>query len=485
MSAETVPADLLSRIIAEDLIARSSSQPVYLSSIEVVGGEVFSREFFAKLLSPLVSTGDYTLAQLLGNIDSSRTRLLKTDVFKSVDVSLHADYSTAPKIRSYNKEKSIPTKVVFDLQSLNLNGGQSFFSVNNDDYLNVKLNYLNNNFNENAELVNIGVDYNPYKPNEHLLANGRFIANLNNPAFKFIIDLYNTHQNNQSWQQNLEKLLGGLIGVQYINDTKIWSVLNGVALSKKSIHDIGDGASESLKSFAGDYLKSSIVNQVIFSRLKYLNTITSNFPTSGVHAALSNELSSSQEHDNPNNKALFFKTSVSASWYKSLANNTITAHVAADAGLVHQPQSSTAAIHISDKFYLGGFNTLRGFSRNSVNKNGGLQFYKFGVTLYGKLPSFIYSPHKISAVNTAALEDGRGYEANPLRLYFSGAAANVDDNAFTSQSGVTSMGFGLRYFNHWANIDVGYFLASRFGSADVGGIKDGFQFGVSIGGSNL
>lgn len=485
-TSSELPNDLLVKLLTEDILTRSRSQPVYLTSIEVVGGETFSTGFFKKLLSPLIDNSDYTLSQLVDNIEVCHGKLLRTDVFKLVNIGLFTDYANASSssVKSYNKEKSVPTKVKFDLQSVNLNNGEIFLTFNNDDHLNVNVNYLNNNFNENAELVNVGVSYNPYKPNEHLVSNGKFIANLNNPSLKFLIDIFNTHQNNQIWQQNLEKTSGGSIGLKYINDSKSFSLFNGVSLCKRTIYDINDGAPDYLKFFGGDYLKSSFVSTLIYNNLNFLNKITYNFPISGYNVAVTNEVSLNQEQDNPNNQTLFNRTSGSFNFYKSFWNNNITTHFSQELGLLYT-NSKKSTIHISDRFYMGGANSFKGFTRNSVNVNGGLQFYKSAVTVLAKLPSFIYSTHKASATNTLALEDGFAYEANPLRLYATGLVGNVGDNVFSDPvaNSVSSVGVGLKYINHWANFDIGYYASKRHDSGDAG-IKDGFQFAVSIGGSN-
>ena len=480
---KTNHSDLLTTLIAQDILTSSSSQPIYLSSVEVIGGETFSSDFFKKLLGPLVETSDYTLNQLVENITVSRDRLIKADVFKSIGVSLHSDYSASiPQVLKYNKDQLIPTKVIFDVEASNLNAGDGFLNLNNDDNLNVNLNYLNNNFNENAESVNFGVNYNPYKPNQHLIANAKFLANLNDPSLKFLFDLFNTHQNNQTWQQSSEKTTGGLIGLQYTNRIKNLYALTGLSLAKRTIHDIRDDASDELKYFSGDYLKSSIVNQLVYSNVSFLNNITKNFPINGYNVTVSSEISSNQEQDNIDHQTGFGKSTISTNLFTSFANNNFTAHLFNDFGGIYSPSSNS--VHVSDRFYLGGFNSFRGFSKNSINTSGGSQFFRLGLTLYAKVPSFIYSSHKNAAANIPSLEDGIGYEANPLRLYTTGLVGNVSNNILLDKSFASSVGCGLKYINHWANFDIGYYLAQRHDSDSSIGIKDGFQFSVSIGGSN-
>lgn len=477
--------DLLTQMMTQDILKRSGSQPIYLSKVEVNGGETFTSDFFQKLLSPLVEKSDYTLAQLIDTISVSQDKLVKTNVFRSIDVTLHSDYSALfPKQAiNYNKEKPLSTKVIFDLLTINLNIGEGFLNVNSEDNMNVKLNYLNNNFNENAELVNIGVDYNPYKPNDHLITNAQFLASLNNPSYKFIIDLFHSQQNNKSWQQASEGATGGLIGLQY-NKSNYLNMLTGLSLAKRTIHDVDDAAADELKFFAGDYLKSSIVNQIIFSKVGYLNQLTKNFPVNGVNIAISNEISSNQEQENPQNQASFIKSSASLNYFHSFFNNNITTSFSGDFGGIYTT-TPNSQVHISDRFYLGGYSSFKGFTRNALNTNGGLQFYKVNGTVYAKLPSFIYHPYKTGSTNQLSLEDGLGFEANPLRLYVSGTVGNLSNNLLADKNqAASSIGLGLKYFNHWANFDIGYFVARRHGEVSAQGIKNGLQFSLSVGGSN-
>lgn len=486
-------SDLQSKIVTQDLLERSASQPIYLSSIEVVGGETFSNSFFKKLLSPLTDNSDYTLGQLLKQVELSHNRLMKTDVFQKVDVSFHSDYvKQLPKVESYNREPSIPTKVVFDLSTLSLNVGEGFLNLNSDDILSVNLNYLNNNFLQNAEIVNLGVNYNPYKPNQHLISNGKVSINLPNPSFKLISDFHNTNSNNQVWQQLSEHTSGLFSGLMYTSESKKLQTMLGLGVAKRTLHDIDDAASDDLKFFGGEFLKKSIVHQIRYKDLKFLNEITNNFPINGFTLDILNEVSTNDAQGPVTGSSVsstsepFLKSGLSTNIFKSFFNNKITTHLSFDLGgiFAKSASASSTSVHTSDRFYLGGFNSFRGFTKNSLNQEGGYQFYKLSATVYSQLPTFLYKPHHL-----IRLEDGHGFEANPLRLYATGNVGSVTSdglklNAYGDANVATSAGFGLRYFNNWANFDVGYFVANRLNDSSVAGIKDGFQFSVSIGGSN-
>lgn len=462
-------SDLHAQILKQDAFEDLKTKPVYLAKVEVNGGDRFTREFFNKLLTPLVEQSDYTFSQLLEKADQSYVNLEKTQVFKQISPSFHIDYILpVPEKPSYNIEKPIVAKVIFDLEPAEISAGEASLGFNSEDNLVVDLGYVNNNFNHNAELVNIGVNYRPYKPSEHLVSTMRVVSNLRNPTFKFILDLYNSHDNNQLWQQNSSRATGGVIGVSWLNLANTFSVFNGLALTKRTIYDIDDGAQDSLKVFGGDYLKSSIVSRLAYSNVGHLGSSHS-FPASGISATLSNEICLDQEQEvTTNNLTVFVKTATTFNLYKSFLNNALTAHFFKEAGAIYTSSTSGSGIHLADRFYLGGFSSFRGFARNSVNEQGGSQFYKAGLTLYSKLPTLI--PDKYAV------------EPNPLRLYATGAVGSVGDNVF-KDDGVFSAGVGLKFFNKWAHLDAGYYVSQRLNSSNTYGVRDGFQLEISLGGT--
>lgn len=452
--------DLATQILRQGALGGTGTQPVALTQIEVNGGDSFSREFFAKLLAPLADQSDYTLAQLMHQTEHSCDNIRKTLVFRRIRPSFHVDYLHAvPDVKTYNKDKAIPTRVVFDLEAGELSSAQAALGFNTQDNLVVDLGYANHNFNHNAELVKIGVNYRPYKPSEQLVSTMRLVLNLRNPAYKFVVDLNSAHRNNQLWQQNLTKTSGGAIGVAFANAANTLLVFSGLALAKRLVYD--DPESE----FGGDFLKSSIVNRVAYSSVRHLGNAA--FPRSGVAAAFANEISSDQEQEHTSDKLAFFvKSTGKVDLYHSCGANTFTAHVFGEAGAIYAAKSNSFGLHLTDRFYLGGVNSLSGFARNCVNPAGGAQFYKAGVALYSRIPSFV---HLAAA------------EKSPLRLYATSVVANVGDNVLADR-GVTSAGVGIRYFNEWVKLDAGYFVALRHDSGRAG-IRDGFQLELSLGGT--
>lgn len=454
--------DLGTQILRQGALGGSGTQPVVLTKIEVNGGDSFSREFFGKLLAPLSDQSDYTLAQLLQQTEASFDNMRKTLVFRKIVPSVHVDYLHAvPEVKSYNKDKPIPTRVVFDLEAGELSSAEAALGFNTQDNLVVDLGYANRNFNHNAELVKIGVNYRPYKPAEQLVSAMRLVLNLRNPTYKFVVDLTSSHHNNQLWQQNLAKATGGAIGVAFSNAAKTLSVFTGLSLTKRTVYDAADGAD----AFGGDFLKSSVVSRVAYSNVRHLGNAA--FSRCGVAAALTNELSSDQEQAPTSDKLAFFvKTAGSANLYHSFAACALTAHVFGEAGAIYASKTNSFGIHLADRFYLGGINSLNGFARNSVNPAGGSQFYKAGVTLYTRVPSFVH---------------GHTEEKSPLRLYATTAVGNVGNNVWANR-GVTSAGVGIRYFNEWVKLDAGYFVARRHDSSS-NGIRDGFQMELSLGGT--
>lgn len=455
--------DFQHEILKQNSLNNAHSQPVYVTKVEVNGGNNFSRQFFGKLLAPVAEKSDYTLAQLLAQVNECRDNLQKTRVFLSIVPSLHIDYThPTPSTKSYNLDKSLLTKVVFDLEGNEQKVGEVSLGFNTEENLAVNLGYFNNNFNRNAELVQIDVNYRPYKPSEHLTLNISLESALKDPSFKFVTNLYNTHENNQTWQSSSAKSLGGLIGIKYNNTKNTMSLFTGLGLRRRSLYDIDEqSASSAVKSFLGDFLKSSFVSELKYCTLNYDG---SSLPSSGAKFSISSEFVSEQNQKNLNQKpAGWFKMTSAIEIYKSFGNDTYTSNLFAEAGNISSTDSSR--VHVTDLFYLGGFGSFPGFSRNSVQVNGGTQFYKAGATLYSRLPF----AKKIDN------------DVNPLRCFVTGMVGNVSDNVM-KESGVFSTGVGLRYFNKWVKLDAGYYLALRLDSEHDIGVRDGFQFEVSIGG---
>ncbi|CAK9435335.1 uncharacterized protein LODBEIA_P57000 [Lodderomyces beijingensis] len=447
----------------QSLLSASSTQPVYLIAVQVEGGQAFSDEFYKKLLTPLLAGSDYTLARLTAETTTSYHHLLDTGVFDEVKVRVQPDYySTAPSVKSYNHEKSIPAKVTFDVSPTPLNTSQGFLKFDAEDFLNLQLNHVDSNFNGNGEVVSVGVDYNPYKPHDHLLSQFKFASSLKDPRFKVVLDGgYNT-KDNHAWSDFQENELGGKIGIQY-KAPGPWSVFAGLSLFKRNLYDIDDSASDNLKFFGGQFLKSSVAGRVCYKNVSCLGKV---FPTDGIEVEADAELSSVQEQANPSNSGEFAKSKVRLGLYKSFLN--ITTSFTGEVGGIYN-FNSKFPVHTLDKFYLGGHSSFVGFKQNSVEPSGGLSFYKLQATMLTKVPRLFYAPpHNVEPTS-------------PLRLYCTALLGNVDSKfSLTDSTAALSYGAGLKYFNQWANFDLGYYFSKRSGGDESAGV----QFSISIGACN-
>lgn len=443
------PTQFLAEVFRDKALEGSDLQPVCVSLVDIVGGDNFQRQFFAKLLGPLATQSDYTLSELVRRVEESQTAMGKTGVFSSIQPSLHVDYlHKSPAVKLYNKDAPILTKVVFDLQSQDASVGNVALGFNTEDNLLVDMGYVNNNFNGNAEDVRIGVHYRPYRPLEHLASGARLELSLRNPSYRFVLDLANRHDNNQAWQHCLSRATEGLIGIQYGNLLRTLQVFGGLSLTKRSVYDLADGRLQSVAASSGEFLKSAMLASLLYKNLVTVGA----FPASGVSFDARGEVASDQKDEKPS--SFYSKIAVAANYYKSWAG--LTVHAFGEGGVIGLGEGN---VHISDRFYLGGFGSFSGFARGLVDAEGGLLYQKCGATIYGPLP--------LAAKN----------QLNPLRLYATSQVGSVG-----TSGGVASSGVGLRFFSDWVTLDAGYLVSGRFDGGEHG-VRDGFQMEVSLGGA--
>ena len=449
--------DFRREVLRQNALDNARSQPVYVTKVEVNGGSGFSELFFRKLLAPVAERSDYTLAQLIAHVNQCRAKLSRTGVFLSITPSLHIDYAhTTPTARSYNLDKSLLTKVVFDVDAAEQKLGTATLAFNTEENLTVRMGYCNNNFNCNAELVHIDVDYRPYKPFEHLVLHVRFLSPLRDPSFRFVTELYNAHENTQLWLSDAFKMLTGRMGISYANFQDNFSLFFGLAMGRRSANTTDNDAFPK----RGDSVKSSVVSKVCYSTLRHAESA---LPCGGTSVVLFSEIASDQApHQSPVN---WVKTSAALDAYRSFSNATYTTHVFAEGGAICS--AGPARVRRSELFFLGGLGSFPGFAKNGVQVNGATQYYKVGATLYSRLPCAKKIDNDVS----------------PLRCFVTGMVGKVSENV-ARDSGVFSTGVGLRYFNKWVHLNAGYYLASRLDSDHDIGVRDGFQFEVSIAGAN-
>lgn len=459
------------KLITEDILSRSSAQPIYLTSIEINGGELFSNNFFKKSISPLIESRDLTFKRLIENIDSSYENLSSIGIFKDIKFLLVEDYSNVlPEIKNYNfkNDNVIKTKVKIDLLLKRLNVGELMIDLSNDIPLNVKLNYLNYNFNANNEILNILVNYNPYKP-QYLFTKFELMKHLSS-RWSFDMNFQNNKEN-LSYLNNKENIMGGSFGLNYtLSSTKM---LIGLSMFKKKIESVA----------ASDvYFKNSLFFNLDYNQLLFLNG-KKNFPVKGFRVDLSNEISSidnsnpfidskqdpelekaaaSNLNANPN---LFNKLKLKSDFYYSVLNNHLTFNVSNEFGLIMNPNNLN--IYPNDKFYIGGLNSANTISSiNSIVKKHDTSFdnfFRINSFIYFKLPKSIHSLSN---------------DQNPLRFYTNFIFNNFND------FNISSVGFGLRYFNDSANFNLGYYFNSVNSFNSFGSVNNGLQFNFSIGGSN-
>ncbi|KAI3404911.2 ERG11 [Candida oxycetoniae] len=145
----------------------------------------FSDSFYGKLLSPVLSNADCTLAQMCQRIHESAQKLRSTGIFETIKVRVEPDISTSVPSVPHGFE-CIPAKVIFDVATKPVKNNYIYLRCD-QEYLNVQVGH--EAFKENGEEVSLGVDYNPYKPYDRLLTRVKFGTCLKDPRVKMVMDM--------------------------------------------------------------------------------------------------------------------------------------------------------------------------------------------------------------------------------------------------------------------------------------------------------
>lgn len=470
------------------------TRPLAITKLEFVGGD-FNDKYYENLVKSILPQGAadkdaiFSLKLFNDELLSIEKSLSNTGLFSNISIDLDVDEAavlpTLIKGESTLSTGLIPVKAKFNLTQLPLFKYSSYSSAL-DDGSSVGFRYLNPNFLRNSSclLFDTNFHYDIFS-NElnHKLYNLSILLPLPSRSnAKVIFNPTLATVDATKWASHQQVATGAFLGLQ---QSKVCSCLNalsivtgGVSFTDRKLTSIADSASDLIKVSSGDDLKfAAQLNYRLDSQ-----TYQDKFVKSGTSISLTNEyaafnnVSAFTEASKTKKNVSFLnftKTVFDFSTTGSFLSDIFTTQLHFQAG--HIVDLSKGKLHLTDKFFLGGDASLKGFQLNSVGAKdgndyiGGTSVWKLNLGLYSRLPNVPAS--------------------SPLRLY---SFFNVGDNYNFKSSAeaknlvlsgdilnsASAVGTGIIYKANNATLDLSYNIPLSARAQD--NAKAGFSLNATL-----
>ncbi|KAH3667134.1 hypothetical protein OGAPHI_002783 [Ogataea philodendri] len=400
-----------------EVLLNNATAGVNLKAVSVAGGDQFSDNFFSKLLAPLLNSADLTVNQLTTRCQASLANLALTNCFDTVSVAVVPDPSVP--------DTPLGLAANFNLVPAKL-AHTTLGSVYTPEGNQLMLNYLNHNTFGNAELLNVSSLASLVPDAPLRLLNVLYKAPLVDPSLRLFANGFVSSSNDTKFQSDQQWVSSGTFGMEKIKllPNLSASASAAVSLVKRTTLRVKDGASDEIKTYAGDHLKESLLLSLAAGNLQFLPSSKNTLPVNGFQWSLKNEVTG-LSNTSPEK---FVKVESSLQLVRSVLKNNLTLDVSAGLGhIINLSRSKT--IHYHDKFYLDvlGHGTL-GYPGQQQGRFGGTSYITYKVRLLSRL--LFVKP------------------TNPLRLYFdlNGGQVTSDPAQLAQASSLRSgVAIGLLY----------------------------------------
>lgn len=436
-------------------MSAKSTQPVNLTKVDVVGDKnsELSEKHLESLLSPLLSSSDKTVGQLIKEANKTVENMKYSGLFNSVNFKFSKEDGAIFVDSIGEGVVNVGAELDIELQKLT---NYSVNSIHNDYGNSIGLAFDNKNLFGNGESFKAITILNKMEGFDSNLIDFQFKSPMLNPSWKLA---FNGLYNDNEWNifDSKQKTLGFQLGLEKQKFCKCSGVSNtltaGLSYHKRDVSDIKDQASDEIKAYAGDDIKQSFFFNGIISKMEYVPRSTK-LPLNGMKLQFTNELAgllATEDQDK------FYKLAFDLQLAKSTACKWITLTSGVQVGkIVDLSKQENGTIHFQDKFYPvipGSFVPIQ--PKSSL---GGMSYVGYNIGVLTKLG------FKSVDLPIRAYGELRGALSNPA-----GFAASKE------------------YFNH--GVDVGIVYQSEVASAKVfsktkldGSNSPMFGFEVSIDG---
>ncbi|KAK9464243.1 surface antigen-domain-containing protein [Lipomyces arxii] len=443
------------RTIVYDALERNQSLPVVLTKLDVFGGHNTRDSFLKTHIEDLISK-PYTMSSLMAALDYTTLKLDSFGIFSNISFALdHAENSS----KAYPPGVA-PLSAELHLQEAPSKKFRTGTEVGNGEVGGYLSGSLSNLFG-GAESLTVDANINSLKQSTYAV---NFSAPIKN-SYLWKADITGVQTSSEKeWASHVQAQRGirakatgpGMFGgVQEIGYEAFWRTVTGIK----------NESSTTVRSEAGDTLKSSIFNTWQLDKRN-----DSAFPTEGYNLKIRNEAAGFV----PNNKGdiKFMKGEVEGQVARSFFRDNFTISLTGRTGVLWSFLKDGKS-NIVDRFVLGGSNDVRGFYLNRLGPSdeedsvGGEAYATCGVSLFSKFPGLS--------------------KESPLRLHlFTNAGSLLALNRqnprqtlkeLVSQPSI-SAGVGVIYVHQVARFELNFTLPVAVRSTEFP--RKGLQFGLGM-----
>ncbi|KAI8149889.1 surface antigen-domain-containing protein [Fennellomyces sp. T-0311] len=220
-------------------------------------------------------------------------------------------------------------------------------------------------------------------------------------------------------------------------------------------------SSATVRADTGENIKSAVTHAFVHDTRDHVT-----MPTKGKYLAVIQELAGVGQRGD----AAFFKHEVAAQVHQPLGGD-ITLSAGLKCGLLVPTDGKK--INVSDRFYVGGPLSVRGFEMGGIGPRdgndavGGNVYYAAGASLTAPIPGADHLPIRVHAFFNA------GNLANKAK----DAPLNGTLEELINESR-TAAGFGLIFHHELARVEANFCIPLRFKASDLP--RHGFQLGLGV-----
>ncbi|KAI9494365.1 surface antigen-domain-containing protein [Zychaea mexicana] len=221
-------------------------------------------------------------------------------------------------------------------------------------------------------------------------------------------------------------------------------------------------SSGTVRANSGENLKSALTHTFVSDTRDHVT-----MPTKGKYLAVTQEIAGMGQRGDAN----YFKNELAAQVHQPVMGDIVLS-TGVKFGLL-MPTTDNERVNVSDRFYVGGPLSVRGFKMGGIGPRdgndalGGNVYYAAGASLTAPIPGAAHLPVRAHAFFNAGNIASKAKDA-PLK-------GTLEELINESR---TAAGFGLIFHHELARVEANFCIPLRFKGSDLP--KHGFQLGLGI-----